>query len=167
VKETLFDRTANVSLQTIDDLNVRTVTALSVSPMQIAYVAPNQKSLIEASRNPGAWPRAILVGKTPIGFVMLFKPFLKGAIERPEISANQIVLWRFMIDQRYQNQGFGKRAIELIVDECKRFSAIDEIISSFIEGADGPEHFYVSQGFVRTGRLRAEGTEIEIVKPLN
>jgi len=160
------NRTSIVSLRQIDSALEQIVTELSVSDLQSSYVAPNQRSLVDAKSNPGAWPRAIFVGQIPVGFVLLFKPFLPGAVERPQVRLDQIALWRLMIDHRYQRMGYGHQALQLICAECKSHSGVRQILSSYIPGPHGPEKFYLSQGFVKTGDFRAGGTEVEIVLSL-
>lgn len=157
-----IDRSSVVSLRHIDARNERMVAELRVSDLQSPYVATNQKSLIDASDNPGSWKRLIYADETPVGFVLLFMPFLPGAIERPQIRQGQIALWRFMIDHRYQRMGFGYQALLLIREECRSHPDTSEILSSYILGPHGPENFYLSHGFAKTGRLRKGGTEMEI-----
>jgi diamine N-acetyltransferase len=161
------DRSSVVSLRELDNSSARMVTDLCVSPLQTPYVATNQKSLIDAKGNPGSWSRAIYADETPVGFVLLFMPFLPGAIERPQIRPDQIALWRFMIDHCYQRIGFGHQALLLIHDECKSHSGVREILSSYVPGPHGPEKFYLSHGFVKTGGTRNGGTEIEIALSLD
>lgn len=40
------------------------------------------------------------------------------------------------------------------------------LLSSYVPGADGPEGFYLSYGFTKTGRLWDDGTEVEIALDL-
>jgi diamine N-acetyltransferase len=161
------DRSSIVSLRELDNSSARMVTDLCVSALQTPYVATNQKSLIDAKGNPGSWTRAIYADETPVGFVLLFMPFLPGAIERPQIQPDQIALWRFMINIRFQRMGFGHQALLLVRDECKSHSEVREILSSYVPGLHGPEEFYLSHGFAKTGRLRNGGTEIEIALSLD
>ena len=36
--------------------------------------------------------------------------------EAPEYMKNSYLIWRFMIDKRYQGRGFGREAMKLILD---------------------------------------------------
>jgi diamine N-acetyltransferase len=163
----LIDRTSLVTLNIIESSSEDIVTALDVSASQRNYVAPNTRSLMDAKANKGSWYRAIHANQMPIGFVLLFKPFLPGAAARSSIEMDQIGLWRFMIDHRFQRMGFGRRALDLVCKECKRHSGVRQILSSYVPGPDGPETFYLSYGFVKTGNLSAGGSEVEIALPLN
>ena len=161
------DRSAAVSLHRVEVSSEPIVIDLCVSTPQTSYLASNQKSLNDAKSNPGPWPRLIYADQTPVGFVLLFMPFLPGAIERPQIHVDQIALGRFMIDHRYQRMGYGHQALQLLRAECKSHSGVRKILSSYIPGPHGPEKFYLSEGFVKTGRLRAGETEVEITLSLD
>ncbi len=141
---------------------VRNIVALDVRPEQRIYVASNSVSLAEAHFNPGAWFRAIHLGDEPVGFVMLFDPSRSGAISKGAFASTDIGLWRLMIDGRYQAQGIGRVALDLVRKHVRSHSSATRLVSSFIEGEDGPEKFYLKYGFERTGLWRANGTEIEI-----
>jgi diamine N-acetyltransferase len=163
----LVDRSSSVSLREIDESGAQIAFDLRVSPAQVSYVASNERSVNDAKASPGARSSLICAGGVPIGFALLFLPFLPGALARPNVQPNQIVLWRFMIDHRYQRKGFGHQALGVIREEFRSHTNITEILSSYIPGSEGPERFYMSEGFQKTGRMRASGTEVEIVLPLN
>ena len=155
-----------VTLQEITFDTVRSVTSLDVSPKQRGYVASVAVSISEAHFNPGAWFRAIHADNTPVGFVMLFDPTVRGAIARGPIAGDEVGLWRLMIDHRHQGKGFGKKALDLVCEHLRRAGRANRLLTSYIPGPDGPESFYLSYGFSKTGRLRSNGHEVEIVLPL-
>lgn len=98
-------RDATVTLLGIAAATVRHVCALRVAPSQEHFVAPNAVSLAEALFSPGAWFRAVSVGETPAGFVML-----------EESDPTAPFLWRPMIAADHQGKGIGRRAIALVLD---------------------------------------------------
>ena len=89
----------NVSLQEITFRTVRDILNLDVSERQRGYVASNSTSIAEAHFNPGAWLRALYADETLVGFIMLLDPKVPAAISRDPIEPEEILLWRFMIDQ--------------------------------------------------------------------
>ena len=155
-----------VTLQEITADTVRSVISLEVSPDQSVYVAPNAVSIAEAHFNPGAWIKAICADKVPVGFVMLFDPAIPGAIARGPVARDAVGLWRLMIDHRYQRRGFGKKALDLVCGHIRRTTDATTLLSSYVPGPDGPERFYLGYGFSRTGQLRNDGHEIEIILKL-
>lgn len=140
---------AEVSLREIDSANVRAVTALDVAPHQQAFVAPNAVSMAEYAVTTRAWTRAIYADEELVGYVLL-----SDDGEQP-----RYYLWRFMIDERYQGLGFGKRAMDLVIDYVRALPGADGLYLSYAPAEGGPGGFYKRLGFVDTGR--EEGGEVE------
>jgi diamine N-acetyltransferase len=91
-----------------------------------------------------------------VGFVMLHDENLRAEVRQDDYY----FLWRLMIDKRYQRSGFGRRAIQLLIEHVKQRPNATTLLSSFHEGPDGPEGFYAKLGFERTGN--EHNGEIEI-----
>ena len=132
-----------VTLREVSAETMRTVCALEVRPDQREYVAPNVFSIAQAYFEPRAWFRAVYVGKTPVGFLMLHDDPDKG----------EYFLWRFMIDREHQGKGYGRRALDLLVEYVRCRPKARELRSSYVEGDRGPAGFYGAYGFVETGDL--------------
>ena len=145
---------AAVSLRPVDEKNVRAVCDLAVGPHQRAFVAPNAVSLAQAYATTKAWVRAIYADATLVGFLML----------SDDDVAPRYYLWRFMVDQRHQRCGFGRRAMELMEEYVQGRPAGDRVYLSYVPGSRGPEAFYASIGYVDTGRVHHG--ELEAVKTL-
>jgi diamine N-acetyltransferase len=154
-----------VSLREITFASVREVLALEVDQRQRAYVASNATSIAEGHFNPGAWFRAVYSGEAPVGFIALVDPEVPGAISRGAIRPGEVLLWRLMIDHRYQRRGYARQALDLVRSHIRGQRGAVRLISSYVPGDDGPEAFYLRYGFQKTGRLRADGREVEIWIP--
>ena len=128
---------SNVHFSEIDELLAQSVAKLGVSPEQRRHVAENARSLGEAQETVDAWPRAIMQGSVPVGFVMLFDPTVEAAKARGPIRMDQIGLRRFKIDSGYQSRGLVRDAL------CCRYArdrgCFKEITSSFVDGPNGPK----------------------------
>ena len=120
---------------------VRQVCDLSVRDDQKIFVAPNSISIAQAYFSKHAWFRAIYYNKTPIGFIML-----EDQPDKPEYY-----LWRFMIDWKHQGKGFGRHAIELIINHVKNRPKATELLTSVLQEKGGPQGFYEKIGFELTG----------------
>src|SRR4029077_8148117 len=155
-----------VFLQKITFATVRDILALDVAERQRGYVARNCVSIAEAHFNRGAWFRAVYSDETPVGFIMLLDPSVPGAVSQGPLPPGAILLWRFMIDHRYQRRGYARRALDLACSHFRNLPGVTHLISSYVPGDDGPELFYLRHGFQKTGRFRAQGREIEICMPL-
>lgn len=140
---------STVTLREITEEDVRSILDLSVSEAQNEFVAPNAVSMAEAFVTTKVWVRAIYADDTAVGFAML-----SDDDEQP-----RYYLWRFMIDQRYQRMGLGKRAMDLVHEYVRTRPEGDRVYLSYVPADGGPEHFYKSIGYEDTGVVR--GGEVE------
>lgn len=133
---------STVSLREITNDTVVSILKLSVSEHQERFVASNAVSIAQAHFQPEcAWFRAIYADDTPVGFVLLE--------EYPKTG--EYGLWRYMIDQRYQKLGFGRRALELVIQRVRTLPGATEFLTSVVEGEGSPLEFYKAIGFRPTG----------------
>jgi diamine N-acetyltransferase len=138
---------AEVTLREITAETVRPICGLQVAEHQKHVVAPNALSIAEAYfQREKAWLRAVYAGQVPVGFVMLY--------DNPDQA--EYFLWRFMIDARYQGRGFGRRALQCLVEYVRTRPGAKEISVSFHKGDGGPEGFYRRIGFVETGEMNGD-----------
>lgn len=128
-----------VELRELDATTGRQMMRLRVAPAQLAFVAPNTVSLAEAGLTDEVIVRGIFVAEEPVGFAML------------STRDRHYYLWRFMIDQRYQGHGYGRRAMELIIDLVRTLPDAQQLFLSFVKAPGGPGPFYESLGFEETG----------------
>ncbi len=135
--------TDDVTLREITRETVRAICALEVAPEQRGFVAPNAVSLAQAHFEPSAWFRAVYAGDEPVGFVMLH--------EGPDTG--EYYLWRLMIAAEHQGRGYGKRALDLVVERVRSLPGATELLTSFVPGEHGPRDFYLRYGFEETGEM--------------
>lgn len=133
-----------VELREVTKANLREILRLKVAPEQEKFVASNAVSIAQAHFDPEtAWFRGIYDGDTAVGFVMLedkpAEPFY--------------MLWRFMIDARYQRRGHGESALELLFAHVKTRPGAVEILTSCVDAPGGPGPFYERMGFTYTGAV--------------
>jgi diamine N-acetyltransferase len=145
-------RDSTISLREVTAETVRDICRLDVSEEQKHFVAPNAVSIAQAYFEPKAWFRAIYADETPVGFLMLY--------DDPEEPI--YFLWRYMIDAVYQKLGFGKQAMDLLLEHVRTRPGAHEITLSCHPGEDGPEPFYRRFGFTLTGRMLGNETEMRI-----
>jgi len=110
------------------------------------FVAPNAISLAQAHFNKRAWFRAIYAGRAPVGFMMI--------VDNPD--AAEYLLWRLMIAQPFHGRGYGRQAIQRLVEYVKTRPNATELGVSCGQGEGSPEGFYLKQGFVPTGEILHE-----------
>lgn len=139
-------RKATVSLREITKETVNSVLNLSVTKEQEQFVASNAVSIAEAYFSTAAWFRAIYADETPVGFLMLSDQPDKG----------EYFLWRFMVDAQHQGKGYGRRALELLIEHVKTRPNAKELFLSHVPGPGSPEGFYHRLGFEHTGEQAGE-----------
>jgi diamine N-acetyltransferase len=140
---------AVISLREVTAETVREICKLSdtLSDAQKRMVAPNAVSIAEAHFSEHAWFRAIYADDTPVGFVMLY-----NGPDDDDPSKEVHFLWRYMIAGPHQGKGYGRRALQIVIDDLKAQGA-KELITSCGEGEASPEGFYRSLGFERDGNM--------------
>jgi len=140
---------AVVSLREVTAETVRTICKLSdtLSDAQKHMVAPNAVSIAEAHFSEHAWFRAIYADDTPVGFVMLYiGPDDEGSPDEVHF------LWRYMIAGPHQGKGYGRKGLQIVIDDLKA-QGVKEFFTSCGEGEASPEGFYRSLGFERDGNM--------------
>lgn len=142
-QEPIPTRDAVVTLREVTGDNLKPILRLRVRPAQEQFVADNATSIAEAYFEEKAWFRAIYADETPVGFLMLY--------DEPDSAT--YYLWRYMIDARYQGLGFGRRALELLIDHVRARPNATELTLSYVPAEGGPRPFYAALGFVDTGEV--------------
>jgi diamine N-acetyltransferase len=149
---------AKIAFRKITGKTVRTICDLSVSEEQKRFIAPNAVSIAQAYFAKSAWFRAIYADETPVGFVML--------AEDPKCGKHY--LWRFMIDAKYQDKGYGGRALELVIRHVRKDPKARALYLSVARVKGSAEDLYRSFGFDFTGKVeRARAEETEYVMRLD
>ena len=137
-----------VSLREIGDSNREALEALRVAPSQARFVSSVAQSLSEAAEHPGAHaiPRAVYSDDEPVGFVMI-----ADEVDGPDYIPHY--LWKLLIDERYQRQGFGAATLDLIVAYFQTRPGVEALTTSAAQGDGSPIAFYERYGFERTGEV--------------
>ena len=137
-------RPPRVTLREIDEDNVTAICELKVAPAQERYVAPSAYTIAEGSRDPNAWVRAIYADDEPVGVL----GFVADA------DTNDYFLARLMIAAEHQGLGYGRAAIELLLEHVRTLPGARQLETSCVPGADGPFEFYRGLGFEPTGDVQ-------------
>lgn len=129
----------NVELREITAETVRSICELEVAADQRSFVAPNAVSIAEAHFEPLHWMRAIYVDDQPVGFVLTWDSPSEG-----------YHLWRFMIAERHQRRGIGRRAMQQVLDHWRELG-VTEVKTSVVPANSDATRLYESLGFELTG----------------
>ena len=143
-----------VVLKEITKENLDEILSLSVADDQKSFVSTNAESLAQAYvYSDTAYPFAVYDDDTIVGFIMM------GYYEVKEYYT----LWKFMIDKRYQNRGYGRQALELGIQYLRNRFNVSEIYTGVIPGNTIAKNLYKSVGFKETGVIESGMEEMRLV----
>ena len=150
-----------VTLRPVTTENWRTLIQLKVRDDQSHFVASNLHSIAEAQfgfDDDGHWnsyPFGVYAGEDPVGFLMY-------AIN-PAHPKIQVFVMRLMVDEKFQGKGFGRRAMELVLEKFRADQAVRVIAISYAPDNLDARKLYASLGFEERGDMAGD----EILALLN
>jgi len=137
-----------IQLKEITHDNFHAVEKLKVREDQKNFVAPNLYSLAQAwLEYETTRPFAIYNDETPVGFVQL---------EWDE-EEDSCYIWRYMIDEKYQNMGYGRESMKLIMDYIKDSGKFEGVHLQLEPENTAAIKLYKSFGFEFTGYIDEDG----------
>lgn len=121
---------------------------LHVSDPQKEYVLDSTGILARAYAYRDESSRAFFIyhDDTPIGMGLY--------CDYPELESYE--LNQFFIDERYQRRGYGKAAMNLILDELRREGKYPKVVLWYINGNDAAKKLYEHIGFSQAGAIQDE-----------
>jgi len=143
-----------VELRPITKENIDEVLSLDILDDQRAYVSSVAHSLAQAFvYHETAFPFAVYADDAAIGFVMM------GYYEPRE----QYTLWKFLIDKRYQGNGYGREALKLGIEFVTEKFGAKEIYTGVSIGNVRAKNLYLSFGFKETGLIEDNMEELRYI----
>lgn len=106
------------------------------------FVCCNALSLAESKYEKGMKPKAIYLNDKLIGFFMY-----------QSLANNKIMIYRFMIDYKFQQKGLGKKSFATIIEY---FRNSNDIILAIDPENEVAKKLYESFGFKFTGKIIQE-----------
>lgn len=132
-----------IALKEIDRSNFFDVIKLSVADEQSEFVATNLFSLAQAKAFPECVCLAIYHDDVLVGFTMY-------CIDEED---DEYWIYRLMIDTNYQSKGYGKAAMELLIERIKEDRQHRVIYISFEPENTWAKQLYEKLGFKEDGRV--------------
>ncbi|MBL8361391.1 MAG: histidinol dehydrogenase [Rubrivivax sp.] len=149
---------AVVELRPVSAANMDELMKLAVHPEQRGYVASNERSLAQAAYTPAGRPLGIYAQGTPVGFLLLYDARLDA-----EEPADELYVWRLMIDAAHQGRGHAAAAMRWVLDEARRMG-LSRVALSHVQGNTAAGAFYERLGFRYTGEV--DGVEVKMANDL-
>lgn len=133
-----------VELREITKENYEECLNLNIAENQEDFVSSTVHSLAQAwVYYDTAFPFAVYVNNTMVGFIML------GYYE----AGGYYTLWKLLIDEKYQNKGYGKKAVRLGIDYLVNRFKVKELYTAYYATNRIARNFYASIGFRETGEI--------------
>lgn len=143
-----------VELRTITKENLEEVLDLRVSEQQELFVSSTACSLAQAYvYHETAFPFAVYADDIIVGFIMM------GYYE----AKKQYTLWKFMIDKKQQNKGYGREALQQGIMYLKGKFDVKEIYAGVALGNEKAKYLYRSIGFKETGFIEDNMEEMKYI----
>ena len=142
-----------VYLKEVTDENLDEVLRLEVRDDQKSFVSSPAVSLAQAYvYHETAFPFAVYYDQQLIGFIMM------GYYE----EKHYYTLWKLLIDQKYQNRGYGRKALEMGIAFLKDQFQTKEIYTGVTPSNRIAKKLYTSVGFVATGNIENNMEEMRL-----
>ena len=145
-----------IEFRKITDDNMDECIDLKVNKGQESFVASNILSLAEAYVYTSTYdchvsPYAIYVDDIMVGFI---KYAYWAKDERLPFGETCYHIWRLMLDKNHQGKGYGKQAVEKVIDEIKTFphGKANSIYMSYESENAASKKLFHSFGFVDTNK---------------
>ncbi len=139
--------TAAIELRPVTADNMNELMALKLKPDQTGFVSGNDRSLAQAAYTPAGRPLGIYAQGKPVGFLLLY-----DARRDAEKPADELYVWRLMVDVAHQRQGHGAAAMRWTIEEARRMGMAQVGLSHVIDNAQAAA-LYERLGFVYTGEV--------------
>lgn len=126
-----------LSFRKVNETNEQEVRKVSLKPNQTAFIESVDECLAEAQEYPSWQPVAIYSDESVFGFAMYgsFGPNRHTWIDR------------IIIDQKYQGQGLGRKAMEGLIEMVSEEYDVDVLYLSIVEENEVAYKLYTSLGF--------------------
>ncbi|WP_456278398.1 GNAT family N-acetyltransferase [Bacillus sp. AK128] len=132
----------NLSLKSINRDNWEDAIALSVTEEQKSYMASNLYSIAEVQFLENFQAMGVYLDELLIGFTLF-------GIDPDD---GNYWIYRLMIDKEYQGNGYGKKAVELVISKIKEMNTTNNslIMIGYHPLNIGAKVTYEKAGFVET-----------------
>lgn len=139
-------------LKTITKDNWIKAISLKVREDQVKFVASNTVSLAQLNFLENFHAKGIYYGEEMVGFT------LYGIDE----DDNEYWIYRMMIDQKHQGKGYGKEAVQLVIEDIRAMKEPhNQTISlSYEPDNEHAKRIYEKMGFQEIDGLVIEGEQV-------
>jgi diamine N-acetyltransferase len=132
-----------ISLKEVTRDNFWECIELDVTKEQAEFVTSNAVSIAQSKVQPECIPLAVYDDDIMVGFVIY-------CIDQDD---GEYWIYRMMIDKRYQSKGYGKKALENLLNIIKDDKSHDKVYLGVHKESMSAVKVYESFGFYFTGQV--------------
>ncbi|HFH9999585.1 TPA: GNAT family N-acetyltransferase [Streptococcus suis] len=144
-----------IRLELVNKDNFDQVLDLEVAPKDQRRVASVEYSLAQAwlyRDSEDLFPYAVKSGQLTVGFLLLsYQPM-----------ENSYYIWRLLIDQKYQNQRFGKEVIRQVLQRARDDQQCHKVTVNYVIGNHKMRYILEKFGFQPVG-LDGQEMKMELI----
>ena len=144
-----------IRLELVNNDNFDQVLDLEVAPKDQRRVASVEYSLAQAwlyRDSEDLFPYAVKSGQLTVGFLLLsYQPM-----------ENSYYIWRLLIDQKYQNQSFGKEVIRQVLQRARDDQQCHKVTVNYVIGNHKMRYILEKFGFQPVG-LDGQEMKMELI----
>ena len=144
-----------IRLELVNKDNFDQVLDLGVAPKDQRRVASVEYSLAQAwlyRDSEYLFPYAVKSGQLTVGFLLLsYQPM-----------ENSYYIWRLLIDQKYQNQSFGKEVIRQVLQRARDDQQCHKVTVNYVIGNHKMRYILEKFGFQPVG-LDGQEMKMELI----
>ena len=144
-----------IRLELVNKDNFHQVLDLEVAPKDQRRVASVEYSLAQAwlyRDSEDLFPYAVKSGQLTVGFLLLsYQPM-----------ENSYYIWRLLIDQKYQNQSFGKEVIRQVLQRARDDQQCHKVTVNYVIGNHKMLYILEKFGFQPVG-LDGQEMKMELI----
>ncbi|MBC1474659.1 GNAT family N-acetyltransferase [Listeria grandensis] len=136
----------SLRVERVDVTNWLEIAELTVAKHQVNFIESNALSILESQYISGWYPVGLYSDDMLVGFAMY------GCRE-----VDSIWIDRFMIDLKYQGQGFGQKFLVYLMEHIRESFKVKKIILSVTPENLKARKFYEDNGFFNTDEVDPKG----------
>ena len=141
----------------VSEDDVEAVMGLRRGPGQDRYlgsmISHFEDAIEDAIACPRKWSAHDRETGELVGFVMIADGIPAETLAADDDIVGPYFLWRLLIDERFQGRGYGRAAIDAVVDYLRSRPDAEVLLTSCRAGEGSPQPFYLRYGFVLTGEV--------------
>lgn len=148
-----------IKLEKITEKNIYKLMDLKLKPEQEKFVRSPLHSLAESYSyrdDETVLLFSLEAEEKVVGFLSLIT----------EVETKTVYIWRMVIGDKFQNQGFGKKSLKAIEEYVSSLESYDKVVADYVIGNNAMKNLLQSQGYVETGK-QEEWNEIIMTKLLS